>query len=292
MLRAIKRRVIKAVSKIYDPLVNLNIGNRTIKIPLSHQLREIMEIYPEYNFNLPRIVKYVSGQVPDTKVIDIGANIGDTVAFIKNFADVPILCIDGADEYMKVLKQNTSTYNNVFSCQTLVGAETKDVNFELRSDKGTARVETSSKLVSMRTLEDILNEFPQFKNSKIVKSDTDGFDTIILRSCSNYLKGVKPVLFFEFDPHLIKKNNDDAFDFMKFLVECGYYYFIFYTNIGDYLISCNADQTEILAELIGYFSGRKLDLFADVCALVQSDKSLFDKIVEGELKHFKDSRKY
>ena len=280
------------LSKVYDPLVSLQIGNQNIKIPLSHDLRDIMKLYPEYNFNLSRIVKYVNEQVPDVKVIDIGANIGDTVAFIKNYSDVPILCIDGDEKYMKVLKENTEPFKNVFSCKTLVGAETKEVNLKLTSGKGTAYLEEGGEAVSMRSLENILLDYPDFKSSKIIKSDTDGFDTIILRSCSDYLKSNKPILFFEFDPHLIKKNNDDAFDFIKFLEICGYRYFIFYTNIGDYLASCTSDQKDLLAELIHYFSGRKLDIFADVCAFTESDKHLFESIVEQEIRHFRRVRNY
>lgn len=292
MFQIIKRRLIKIISKFYDPLVNLQIGNQTIKIPLSHQLREIINLYPDYNFNLPRIVKYISTSLPDVKVIDIGANIGDTVAFIKNFTDVPILCIDGDDKYMKILKENTAKYNNVSSCQALVGAETKDVTLKLKSEKGTAYLEQGGEAVSMRSLENIIVDFPLFKNSKIIKSDTDGFDTIILRSCSNYLKTIKPILFFEFDPHLIKKNNDDPFSFIEFLQESGYHYFIFYTNIGEHLISCTADEKETLSQLIHYFSGRNLDLFADVCAFSLSDKNLFDLCKDQEINHFRKVRNY
>ena len=292
MLQGLKRRLIKFVSKVYDPLVSLRIGNQTIKIPLSHDLRDIIKLYPEYNFNLARIVKYVVELSPDVRVIDIGANIGDSVAFIKNYSDVPVLCIDGDEKYMKVLHENTARYKNVFSCKTLVGAETKEVNLKLKSEKGTAYIEEGGKGVQMRSLENILLEFPDFKNSKIIKSDTDGFDTIILRSCCNYLKTVNPILFFEFDPHLIKKNNDDAFEFIKFLEECGYHYFIFYVNIGDYLVSCTSEQKELLSQLIHYFSGRKLDLFADVCAFTESDKRIFENIVEKEVNHFRQVRNY
>jgi FkbM family methyltransferase len=292
MLNALKRRLVRQIAKVYDPLLPLQIGNQTIKIPLSHQLREIINVFPEYNFNLPRIIQIISTQLQDVTVIDIGSNIGDTVAYIKNYSDVPILCIDGEDKYMKVLKENIKTYTNVSTCLSLVGAETKEVNLKLVSNKGTAFVEEGTESVQMRTLENILSEYPKFKHSKIIKSDTDGFDTIILRSCSDYLKTIKPVLFFEFDPHLIKKNNDDAFDFMNFLQETGYYYFIFYVNTGDYLLSCNAGQKDTIEQLIHYFSGRQLDLFADVCAFSIDDKHLFELCEKDEIAHFKQVRKY
>jgi len=275
----IKRRFIKLMSKVYDPLVDLAIGNQTIKIPLSHMLRENVALYPDYNSNLPRIIKYVSQFVPDIRVIDIGANIGDTVAFIKNYTDVPILCIDGEEKYLATLRKNVAKYSNVSICLSLVGAETKETNLKLKMDKGTAFVEESKEKTTIRTLENILGEFVNFKNSKIVKVDTDGYDTLILRGSENYLRTNNPILFFEFDPYLIKNNGDDAFSFITYLKNCGYYYFIFYMSNGDYLVSCSIEQEDIIMQLVHYFSGRKVTLYADVCAFTASDKAIYETCV-------------
>jgi len=288
----IKRRFIKLMSKVYDPLVDLAIGNQTIKIPISHMLRENVALYPDYNFNLPRIIKYVSQFVPDVRVIDIGANIGDTVAFIKNYTDVPILCIDGEEKYLATLRKNVAKYSNVSICLSLVGAETKETNLKLKMDKGTAFVEESKEKTTIRTLENILGEFVDFKNSKIVKVDTDGYDTLILRGSENYLRTNNPMLFFEFDPFLISKNNDDPFNFMDYLMDCRYYYFIFYTNTGDYLLSCNAGERHIIYEVVNYFSGRKMETFADICAFHKNDEELYKLCRDNEIAHFKKIRNY
>lgn len=288
---SIKKRIIKYTTKVYDPLVDIAIGNQTIKIPLSHQLREIVKLYPEYNYNLPRIVKYLEDKINDLKVIDIGANVGDTVAFIRNFSEVPILCIDGEDNFLSILKQNIAQYRNVSVCKALVGAENKTENIKLVSGKGTAFIEKSSQPVTVRTLENILEEFSDFKNSKILKSDTDGFDTIILRASADFLKRVQPILFFEFDPYLISRNNDDPFAFIDFLKQCGYSYLIFYVNNGDYLLSTSIDDPAV-SQLIHYFSGRNINMFADVCAFSNEDKPFFDLVTTKEVTHFKTARRY
>ncbi len=292
MLRAIKRRLIKLMTGMYDPPHTYNIGDKTIRLPLSHDLPAIMHDHPQYNYNLARLVGYVAEAYPSTRVIDIGANVGDSVAFIKTVADVPILCIDGQPDFVKYLKWNTEGYSNVYVCNTLVGSENGSVSLSLKSSKGTARLEAGGNTVSMRTLADILTEFPDFMDSRMIKTDTDGFDTIILRGIEQHLRGVQPVLFFEFDPHLIKNNGDDAFSFMNFLEECGYKYFIFYTNVGDYLVSLTADDKKVINELIHYFSGRKLDLYADVCAFTGKDEALFETISRKEIEHFRQFRNY
>ena len=292
MTNFLKRNFIKIISKFYDPLVDITIGNQTIRVPLAHQLRRNVVAYPDYNFNLPRIIKYATALISDVKVIDIGANIGDTVAFIKNYTDVPILCIDGEEQYIKILKSNVAQYKNVSVCHSLVGFETKESNLKIVSERGTAYVEEGKETITVRTLENILEGFPDFKNAKILKVDTDGFDTLILRGCSNYLKKVKPILFFEFDPYLVTKNNDDPFSFIPYLRSCGYSYLIFYMNNGDYLLSCNIDQTDIIDQLIHYFSGRNIAVFTDICAFSSDDKSLYDLSVKEEVGHFKKARNY
>src|SRR6202007_2233402 len=135
---------------------------------------------------------------------------------------------------------------NVSVCNALVGAETKETNVSMKVERGTAFVVEAENKTRMRTLENILEEFPDFRNSKILKVDTDGYDTFVLRGSEGYLKNVKPVVFFEFDPHLIRSNNDDPFSFITYLKNCGYYYFIFYMNNGDYLLSCDIEQRNII----------------------------------------------
>lgn len=292
LFRILKRRLIRLLTNFYDPLVSVRIGNEKIKLNLSHQLPEILLLFPNYNFNLARIVKYTEEKVGNSTIIDIGANVGDTVAFIRNYSDAPILCIDGEEHFVKLLKENTKQYTNVKICKTLVGSENKVDNIKLSSHKGTASIEASTDSVSVRTLSNILDEFPQFHNSKMLKTDTDGFDTIILRSCEDYLKKVKPILFFEFDPHFIKVQKDDPFQFMEYLRSCGYHYLIFYTNVGDFLLSCSFEEQPIINQIIHYYSGRNVEMFVDVCAFVKNDKDIFEYIVEQEMRFYQSARNY
>ncbi len=292
MLQILQRKFIKIVSKLYDPLVNLNIGNQVIKVPFSHQLRTNVKVYPDYNFNLPRIIQYISKHTSNLHVIDIGANIGDTVAFIKNYSNAPILCIDGEKKYFRILKSNVAQYKNVSACNALVGEKNEEANVSMKMDRGTAVVVEAADKIMIRTLENILDEFPDFKHAKVLKIDTDGYDTLILRGCTNLLKTIKPVLFLEYDPYLITQNNDDPFQFIDYLKDCGYAYLIFYTNTGDLLLSCNIEQRDIIDQLINYFSGRNISMFADICAFASEDKELYDDCVKQELSHFKKSRNY
>lgn len=286
-----KRKLRKLVTRFYDPLIEINIGSQRLKLPLSHPLKENIACNPDLNCNLPRIINYSLKFCSHVKVIDIGANIGDTVAFIKDKAAVPVLCIDANESYLKILKENVSKYQDVSVCQALVGSENKIEHINFKTEHGTGTVERGSNPTPVRTLEHILEEFPDFKDAKFLKIDTDGFDTLIIRGCSDYLRTSKPILFFEFDPHFIK-NNDDSFGFMNFLPSLGYEYFIFYMNNGDYLLSCTSQDSRIMTELVHYFSGRDVTIFADICAFTAQDKNIFDYTVENEIAHFRKQRNY
>jgi len=286
-----KRRFTKLISKVYDPLVDIKIGNQHIKIPFSHALRENVLVYPELNFNLARVVKYAAEKADDVKVIDIGANVGDTVAYIRNFSNTPILCIDGDKKYLDILRGNIKQYKNIAVCHSIVGNETAEKKVELKSERGTAFIVEGNTKIKVKTLEDILQEYPEFKNSKILKLDTDGYDTFILKGSKKYLEKNKPILFFEFDPYLIKV-NDDPFTITEFLKECGYRYLMFYMSNGDFLLSCDIFQESIIKELIHYFSGRNILLYTDICAYSENDKEIFEFTVAEEIKHYKKARAY
>ncbi len=288
----IRRKIRKAVLTLVDPLVPVKIGNREIEVRLSHQLPENLKHYPHYNFNLGRIIALAETHFGKLTVIDVGANVGDTVAFIRNFSEAPILCIDGEEKYVRLLRRNIAQFKNVSICQTLLGSETKTENFALKMREGTAQVEASKEQVSVRSLEDVLQEFPEFQNSKILKTDTDGFDTHIIRGSKNFLEKTRPVLFFEFDPHFIRKTGDDPFRFFDFLMEAGYAYFMFYSNIGDYLLSSTAENKTIITDLIHYYSGRNIEIFMDVCAFTEEDKNLYEKCRASEIEYFQKARHY
>ncbi len=290
--RMIERRLTKAVTSFYDPLVDLAIGNQTIKIPLSHPLRQNVDVHPYMNHNLGRLALYISKKRGNVKVIDIGANVGDTVAYIKNYVDAPVLCIDGDKKYLDILKQNVAKYSNVASCLTMVGSENKSTNLALKKERGTAFVTESAEANTMRTIDNILEEFPSFSDSSLVKVDTDGFDTIILKACAEYLKARQPILYFEFDPYLARIQNDDPFSIVPYLKECGYEYIIFYMSNGEYLLSCTLSDDKLVNEMVHFFSGRKVELYTDICAFSKKDKDIYDLAVAEEVAFFRRARNY
>lgn len=290
--RMVRRRVVKLLTKFYDPLITISIGKCSIEVPLSHSLKENLEVHPYINDNLGRLVKYTSATYPNLKVIDIGANVGDSVAFIRNHSDAPILCIDGDKRFFSILEKNAKGFKNVATCLSLVGQETGVTSFELKTREGTAYMVESTSANPIASLSDILDRYPDYKESKFLKIDTDGFDNLILRGSKAYLSRVQPIVFFEFDPYLSTKNGDDPFTFFTYMRGIGYQYAIFYMSNGEYLLSCDLSDERLVNEMIHFFSGRNIELYTDVCLLPAGDKELFRAICKIEIAFFKTARHY
>ena len=85
--------------RVADPLVVYNLDGTNLSIPFSHQLPLYRDKYPQYSKNLGRIAKQVLAKYNDAGIVDIGANIGDSVAILRNQTECPILCIDGNEQF-------------------------------------------------------------------------------------------------------------------------------------------------------------------------------------------------
>ena len=103
LLRA--RQMLICVS---DPIVEYDICDSKLRMPLSHDLPLIHRLYPLYSDNLGRIAAKLFTKYADLSVIDIGANVGDSVAMIHRHIRVPVLCVEGEPRFGKLLAANVA----------------------------------------------------------------------------------------------------------------------------------------------------------------------------------------
>src|SRR5271166_5414436 len=89
-----------------DPLVRYRLGEMTLLLPLSHELPLYRRDLPQYSMNLGRIVAAVQAKYGNLTMIDVGANVGDSVAVVRAHADAVILCVEGEDQFFELLEVN------------------------------------------------------------------------------------------------------------------------------------------------------------------------------------------
>ncbi|MCG9879669.1 MAG: FkbM family methyltransferase [Bacteroidia bacterium] len=255
-----------------DPIVKYSYKGKILDIHLSHDFPFIMKEYPQYSQNLGWVVKKLYHKYNDLKVIDVGANIGDSAILIKDIADIQILCIEGNPKFLGLLKSNTKNLNEVSIADCFVGEESSKV--EAISGLGSAHLkETSEGAIEVKTMHRVLEENLVFKNAKLLKIDTDGFDNKIIRASKSFLEESKASVFFEYDPYFLGMQNEKGYDIYDFFVSLGYTKFLIFDNIGDFLISLDNNSKEQFMELHAYFNkgGKK---YMDIFVIHQTDRDI------------------
>ena len=131
-----------------------------------------------------------------------------------------------------------------------------------------------------------------FNEIKIIKIDTDGYDFQIINGAKELIGKNSPVLFFEYDPHFWCKNNHNCSMIFDVLEGMNYHNMILYNNFGDYIMSTNVENKNLLNEITEYYSGREGKSYLDICIFHKADTDLFNEITVQERKFFRDFRKF
>ncbi|MEW5859432.1 MAG: FkbM family methyltransferase [Cyanobacteriota bacterium] len=278
-----------------EPLIQYNIAGFPLLVPISHQLPLILKLCPHYSSNLARMAKYVKQKYQDLKFIDIGANIGDSIAILRKEAEFPILCIEGDNQFLSVLEKNSALFSEIYIAKTYLGEFNKTIRGNILKEGGTAHLQEQEDygekpIIEVKKLSEVLKEYPLFSTSKMIKIDTDGFDGKILRGATDFLKSEKPVIFFEYDPFLLAEQGDDGISIFKDLREYSYQNMLIYDNFGDLIISMDVDNTRLLQEIHLYFSGRWGHRYCDICIFPTEDSDLFETVRQHEIQFFENIR--
>lgn len=258
------------------------INNVEILIDWAHRLPDYQKSHAFYDRILPQVVKNLS---PGSRVIDVGANIGDTVAaMIGSNKDLEYVCIEADDQFYIELQTNIQRIKSqipnakIKPLKYLVGLSITNVTLEGRGGTKHAvknQDATFGGLKSM-TLESIFSDLKiDTKSISLLKSDVDGFDYDVIASAGKILDH-RPLIFFEcmyeIDSQLAGYRN-----LFKYLIDTGYTYFAFFDNFGHHILTCYSfDQ---INELLEYVSRQNVGIGART--INYYDVLCFNKESEG-----------
>jgi len=278
-----------------DPLVPVAVGARTILMPRSHRFPVHQIANPDYSTNLVRVAEALVKKYPDLVAVDIGANVGDSIALLRSIVHFPILAIEGEDRFFEVLQTNVPALGGDVDLEkAFVGAQSGKVPAAVASERGTARLSTTTDAgggIAITSLTDVLVRHPAFARAKLLKIDTDGYDVEILRANMDWLCQVQPVIFFEYDPYLLDASDTpDPVAIFAELADAGYGRALAYENTGDFLCSLACRDVRLAEELHSYFSGRKSRRYLDVSAFPQEDEDVCERLRVAEMRYFERRR--
>lgn len=280
-------RVSRFVRQIFCNSVSYKIKEFELTLPASHRLPSYFEDYPKYDRFLPHLAKYIEG---DAVIVDVGANVGDTVAFMFLSNANPIyLCIEPDAVFYRYLQHNIRKLKQfqkqakIYSICSLVGRNITGV--ELIGKNGTKHAVIShSGGLKSKTLDEILKDRTDWECVRLIKSDVDGFDYDVIDSSIETIKKHSPILYFEC--HYF--NNEQKESFLKtinHLISLGYSKWTLFDNFGGVMVTTS--EIDIIEQLVEYVylqnihkSTRTIYYF-DIMATTSADINLIENVLES-----------
>lgn len=222
--------------------VRRNVQGVELVLPWSHALPDYGRIFPNYGQNLVALAAGLqarrSPEAGPLPVLDIGANIGDSALQIIAATDARVLCVEGDPHWVGYLRRNVGTDSRVVIEDVLLAppeAEEWQGASPVRTHGTTrfVRDEAGGAAPTLRATE-LRARHPDFDQVRLVKSDTDGFDPMLVPAAAQAWHDVGPVLFFEFDPMLARAVDDaDPNRLWDRLADLGYDRLAVWDNLGD-----------------------------------------------------------
>lgn len=284
---------ISNLPKKIDPnsIIDFRIDDFILKAP-THKPNYFAD-YPFYSRQLGRLAKFLSEKIPELIVIDVGANIGDTLAVIKNQCNCEVICIEGDAFYFELLKINSQLFQNITLQQYFLGEKSSKIQAQSTQFEGSASLTWTEEKneIELSSLDNLFEDELKAKKAKakLLKVDTDGYDLKILKGAWQFIQTIKPVLFFEYDATILMENEENPFLFFEKLAIEGYKDILFYDNFGKLLLATTLQEIQLLHFLHHYILGKQTKVtYWDVCIFHQTDQALAKEFIEKEMQFFNE----
>jgi FkbM family methyltransferase len=291
------RQFARAALKIANPLSGWAGKNRLVVahlyghdlvMPAEHPLASTLAAFPQYNRPLAlasRAIADVGDASSPLVVIDVGANIGETIAIIEERCPGigRYLCIEADQNIAELCRLNHKGNDRVQVKQAFIG-ENEGTAVWLEDDgranpstklAGQAQAPDCDRLVRLDT---IAAPFAAtFATVSLIKVDTEGYDYSVMRSASGLLRQYKPAIYFEWYPKLLRELGELIWSGFENLESLGYDHFVFFTNMGDYHCAVERPNRLFLDSMAGIAEGDSI-MYFDVFA--SASRKVGNRLVE------------
>ena len=244
-----KYGLLKSIRIFFKIDQKIKIGSRIMVLPPEHPLSMWTSLYKDYDNFLPKLVKEMSS---NESIIDIGANVGDTLfRFIDTNSKPNYFSIEADQYFFKYLKKNKGLLekdiqDRVTLINELVGNNLKG-HLTQKSNLGSKFLVESPDGLETKSLDKIIID-GNIQNIKLIKVDVDGYDYNVLLSAMNEIKKNKPSLFFEY----MSLNKTEYIELIKKLYEIGYSEWTIINNYGSAIF-----ENKHYKDVLGYIDSKK-----------------------------------
>jgi FkbM family methyltransferase len=264
---------------------------RSMRMPAEHPLPAVLHHFPQYNRPLAVAITAIASSSsgnPNLTVVDVGANIGETVAVIEQLVpDVSYLCIEADDDIARICRFNHRGNPRVEVEQCYIGEDAGSL--VMLQDDGRANPTTklidqanfdeSSNYGRLVRLDTVAGPFVDAHHGlSLIKVDTEGYDFSVLRSGPRLIERYRPALYFEWFPDLLTDLQEEVWNGFDYLEGFGYLHFVFFSSQGDYYCHLSSPDHFVLKSLASTASQNKSLLYFDVFA--STEEAVCKRLVE------------
>ncbi|QSA95592.1 FkbM family methyltransferase [Methylococcus sp. EFPC2] len=232
--------------------------------PRDHQLDIYREQYPLYDRRLPFLSRLAYLAAPDKCIIDIGANIGDSIALLRLAGcESHIIAIEPSRSYFTYLEANQLALPEIFHdveiIQAFVGPPGQHLHLTESRGTATVRVLKNSEHIMQKeecpqtvSLDTLTN-----RPVSLIKTDTDGYDATVISTNLSFIRKHLPILWVETDTGKYDNLHEWSHVLSDLLAThpfiCVFDNFGFLINYGPAI-----DKQQLVLDLIQYSRRTKL----------------------------------
>lgn len=285
----------------------LPVAGFSIDVPAGTTLSVMWRRNPNYDRPIDEIGRYLRSTEAPGAVLDIGANIGDSVA--RLWGAESICAVEAHPRFVPWLKSNvellleqhaarapgrSGSRTRVQIVEAYIGSERGsvsmvDTNFGSSARQAEGDAPSSFRVRTCR-IEDLVEQGALAQPVLGIKTDTDGSDFSILLGHDGWIARARPFILFEFDPYLSSEvlgggdGHAQAERCLDMLQACGYTRYLVFDNFGNLLADLkDGSYRQRLAELRRYLEqvrqmSRPAVIYYDILACGAAHQALADAV--------------
>ncbi len=234
----------------------------SMTVPVEHPIDRFRNGHPLYDRRLPVLARLLGEAEPGSLIVDIGANVGDTVALCRlEGCTLPIVAVEASLTFFKFMIENSRNlrkmFRDVHPVWAFVGRPGDSTAIKL--ERGTAH-QAGSQNASSSTIETApLESIEQILASLsvpagalgLVKIDTDGHDQTIILNELEFLRRTKPIVWAE--AHISEPGQEAQWREILSGAAGTWSHLVAFDNYGfAYCAGATADKAESCLDLISY----------------------------------------
>jgi FkbM family methyltransferase len=253
-----------------DPSCSIMAHGCALRLPLSHELPTYLKLFPLYDSLPKRLSAFLHDKYGWIKCLDVGANIGDTIAALYQGEHDLFLAIEPDTKFNSYLHENWNLSNIKILNQVCASASGRK-KYEVHEKFGTASFYGSNYGMEFQaiTVDDLMTENPEFAGLNLIKVDTDGNDFAVLSGARQTLIG-QPVVIFECDVFGNTNYVEDCIETLDRFRSAGYRSMLVYEKFGYPLGRYELHDLIHFRELLFYQLTKKF-IYFDILLMKEQD---------------------